>query len=142
MNTVRKLIEEVEMARTSYLDKIANVTEIQALWKPNPEVWNIIEITEHLFWAEQGGIVGMWKTLHAIRDGNKGRTYKFIQKDMPFERVIDMTWQPKEKVPAVAAPRLGRPISFWNSSFPLLLVFLQAFLPPLEFGSMGLLLVD
>src|SRR3954462_2934909 len=103
MNTIQKLIQDVSTARALYLNKIANLTEIHACWKPDPEVWNLTEITEHLFWAEQGGIFGMWKTLHAIREDNIVRTYETIHKDMPIEQVIDITWQPKEKVPPVAA---------------------------------------
>ena len=59
MNTVQKLIQDVATVRESFLETISNVTEAQAQWKPDPEVWSITEITEHLFWAEQGGIVGM-----------------------------------------------------------------------------------
>ena len=127
MNTVQKLIEEVSAARSSYLKRIASLTEIEASWKPGPEVWNITEITEHLFWAEQGGIFGMWKTLYAIRNGNMARTYHSIHKDMPIEQIIAMTWQPKEKVPAVAAPRLGGPLSFWTTSLNTLQEVLEAF---------------
>jgi hypothetical protein len=127
MNTIQKLIQDASTARTQYLDKIADVTEVQARWKPDPEVWNIIEITEHLFWAEQGGVVGMWKTLHAIRDGNIVRTYESIHKDMSIEQVIEMTWKPKEIVPAVAAPRLGGPLSFWKLSLNSLQEILGAF---------------
>ncbi len=127
MNTIQKLIQDVSTARILYLDKIANLTELQASWKPDPEVWNIIEITEHLFWAEQGGIVGMWKTLHAIREGNIARTYESPHKEMPIEQIIDMTWQPKEKVPAIAAPRLGGPLSFWKPSLKSLQELLAAF---------------
>ncbi len=116
MNIIQKLIQNVSTARTQYLDEIATVTELQARWKTEPEVWNIIEITEHFFWAEQGAILGMWKTLHGIRNGNVVRTCDSIHKDMPIEQIIDLTWQPKEKVPAVAAPRLGGPLSFWKPS--------------------------
>jgi len=97
MNTVQRLIQDVSTVRQSFLKKISNVTEVQAQWKPEPEVWSITEITEHLFWAEQGGIVGMWKTLYAIRDGKLERNYESIHKDMPIEQVIDKTWQIKEK---------------------------------------------
>ena len=127
MNTIQNLIQDVSKARTQYLDNIASVTEVQACWKPDPQVWNIIEITEHLFWAEQGGILGMWKTIHAIRDGNMVRTYESIHKDMPIEQIIDITWQPKEKVPAVAAPRLGGPLCFWKESLKSLQEILSAF---------------
>lgn len=116
INTIQKLIQDVSTARNQYLHKIASVTEAQASWKPDPEAWNMVEITEHLYWAEQGGIFGMWKTLHAIRDGSMVRTYESTHKNMPIEQVIGMTWQPKEKVPAVASPRLGGPLSFWKPS--------------------------
>ena len=116
MKTVQKLIQDVSIARTFFLDNITNVSEVMARFKPDPEVWNIIEITEHLFWAEQGAIVGMWKTLHALRECSMERNYESVHKNMPIEQVIDMTWQPKEKVPSVAAPRLGGPLCFWKVS--------------------------
>jgi hypothetical protein len=116
MKSVQKLIQDVATARTLYLDKIAHITEVQASWKPAPEAWNLVEITEHLYWAEQGAIFDMWKTLHAIRDGSIVRTYESPHRNMPIEQVIDITWQPKEKVPAVAAPRLGGVLAFWKTS--------------------------
>ncbi len=85
------------------------------------------EITEHLFWAEQGGILGMWKTLHAIRNGNKARTFESDHKDMSIEQIIELTWQVKEKVPEVAAPRMGGPIAFWSLSLRNLQEILDAF---------------
>src|SRR6476659_8905653 len=102
MNTVQRLTQDLATARATFLDAISNVSEVKAGWKPGPDVWSIIEITEHLFWAEQGGIVGMWKTLHAIRTGTVERNYESNHKNMAIEQVIDLTWQPKEKVPAVA----------------------------------------
>jgi hypothetical protein len=63
MNNVQKLIQDVSTARNQYLYRIEKVSEDQAKWKPNPEAWNITEITEHLFLAEQGGIFE-WKTAH------------------------------------------------------------------------------
>jgi hypothetical protein len=51
---------------------------MQAQWKPKHDVCSVIEITEYLFWAEQGGIAGMWKTIHAIRDGRIERKYESV----------------------------------------------------------------
>ena len=127
MNTVHELIEDVSIARRLFLDTTTTVTELQARWKPDPEVWNIVEITEHLFWAEQGAIFGMWKTLHAIREGSMERTYESIHKNMSIQKIIDITWQPKEKVPAVAAPRLGGTLCFWKASLGSLQDVLSAF---------------
>lgn len=92
----------------------------------------MIEITEHLFWAEQAGIYGMWKTLHAIRDGKMIRTYDSNHKNMTIEQIIDSTWRPKEKVSAVAAPRFGGPFSFWKSSLMSLQDVLEAFAQDLQ----------
>ena len=116
MNTIQKLIHEVATARNLFLNEINNLSELKAQWKPGPEIWNVVEITEHLFWAEQGGIAGMWKTLHAIREGKMERNYESIYKNMPIKQIIDLTWQPKEKVPAVAMPRMGGPLLFWKAS--------------------------
>ncbi len=77
------------------------------------KVWRILEITKHLFWAEHGGIVGMWKTLHAIREGKIESNYESVHQNMPIEQIIDLTWQTKEIVPTVAAPWLGGPLAFW-----------------------------
>jgi hypothetical protein len=132
MKTVQKLVQEISTARSLYLDQIANISEVHAQWKPDPEVWNIIEITEHLFWAEQGGIFGMWKTLYAIRNGDMVRTYESNHKDMPIEQIIQLTWKPKEEVPAVAAPRFGGTLSFWKASLQSLQVVLDAFCEDLK----------
>lgn len=69
----------------------------------------------------------MWKTLHAIREGNMEKNYESIHKNLPIETIIDMTWKPKEKVPAVAAPRIGGPLSFWKISLNSLQEVLNAF---------------
>ena len=117
MNQIEKLIAEISVARNSYLKAVSSFSEQQAQWKSSPEVWSVVEITEHLFWAEQGGILGMWKTLNAIRDGKMPRKIESIHLNMPIEEIIALTWQAKEQVPAVAAPRMGGPIAFWQASF-------------------------
>jgi hypothetical protein len=116
MNTVEKLIFDVAIAREKYIDQIEQYTQEQAQWKPTSEVWNMVEFTEHLFWAEQGSILGMWKSILAIRGGKMARKYDSLQMDMTIEQIIKLTWQPKEKVPAIVAPRLGGPLSFWCAS--------------------------
>ena len=127
MNDVQKRIQEVQTARLLFINTIAGIPEATAQWKPAPEVWSVIEITEHLFWAEQGGIYGMWKTLQAIRDGSLERNYASPHQNLSIEEIIEMTWQPKEKVPAVAAPRLGGTLAFWKASLQSLQAVLDAF---------------
>jgi len=127
MNTVEGLIQDVSIARRKYINQIEHFTQEQAQWKPASEEWCMVEITEHLFWAEQGGILGMWKSIDAIREGKMERKFESIHHNMPVEEVIRLTWQPKEKVPAVAAPRLGGPLSFWCNSLNNLQALLVSF---------------
>ncbi len=127
MNKIKLLTGEVAEARKAYLQQIEELTDAQAQWKPDAETWSVVDNTEHLFWAEHGAIAGMWKTLHAIRNGQLPRTYEFIHKDLPIDEVIRLTWQEKEKVPAVAAPRFGGPIKFWLISLEELQKTLEAF---------------
>jgi hypothetical protein len=127
MRTVEKLIEKVSEERKLFIERLTNIPDTQSQWKPAPEIWNLVEITEHLFWAEQGGIFGMWKTLHAIREGRMERVYESVHRDMPIEQIIDLTWRPKEIVPASATPRLGGPLSFWTASLHTLQEILEAF---------------
>lgn len=67
MNTLQKLIQDVSESRSLYIHQINALTESQVQWKPWSDVWNITEITEHLFWAEHGGIVSMWKTYNFLK---------------------------------------------------------------------------
>jgi len=127
MKTVEKLVEQVGIARRHYLDQIKDCAESRAQWKPATEVWNIVENTEHLFWAEQGAIVGMWKTINAIREGKMPHTYESIHRNMPVEEIIKLTWKEKEEVPAIAAPRFGGPLPFWHHSLSSLQEVLYAF---------------
>ena len=55
------------------------------------------------------------------------RKYDSIHKDLPIQEVIDLTWQSKEIVPAMAAPRLGGPLMFWIVSLNSLQEILHAF---------------
>jgi len=127
MNEITQLIAHVKNARQSYLDLISSVSEKQAHCKPSPEVWSIVEITEHLYWAEHGGILGMWKTLYAIRAGEMQKTFESKHKNQSIEEIIKTTWKEKEQVPPVAAPRMGGTIIFWRNSLESLQRILDQF---------------
>ncbi len=127
MAKVFELIGEVAAARSAYISLIANLGETAAAFRRAENEWNVIDITEHLFWAEQGAIYGMWKTLYAIRNGTFERSYESPHREWSVEQIIDETWNEKEIVPAVAAPRLGGTLAFWKSSLLSLQEVLQAF---------------
>jgi len=127
MNKVEQLIHEVAMARNEFIALIENINEQQAAFKPSPDEWNITNNTEHLFWAEQGAIFGMWKILYTIRNGTATRTYESEHKDWTVDQIIAQTWKEKEQVPAMAAPRLGGTLVFWRLSLVGLQPLLEAF---------------
>ncbi len=124
-NSLHPLLTDVADARLRYLSELEEFTETQAQWKPAPDAWNAVEITEHLFWAEQGGIFGLWKLLNAQRAGQPSYAGELIHRGLSIEEIVARTWQPKEMVPAVAAPRLGGALGFWKASLMSLQLPLQ-----------------
>lgn len=116
MATTEQLIEQIAEARKKFIDEVNVFSESLSKWKSSPESWCVTEITEHLFWAEQGGTLTMWKALHAQREGKSVWEGDAPHKDLAIEEIINRTWKEKEIVPPIAAPRLGGPIKFWTLS--------------------------
>ncbi len=124
---VQTLISKVGAARNQYLSLIKNITEQQAAIKPAENEWSVIDNTEHLFWAEQGAIFGMWKILFAIRNATVEPIYESTHKNWSVEKIIEHTWKEKEIVPPMAAPRLGGTLIFWSESLQSLQPILERF---------------
>lgn len=122
-----QLVKEVAVARQQFLASCAGITSAQASFKPSPETWCVTENVEHLFWAEHGGINGMWKALVAYRAGTPVYHGAITHEGKTIEQIVDVTWKPKEIVPEVAKPRLGGPIGFWVVSLANLQYALEAF---------------
>ena len=127
MNKVHELVDLVKKARLSYLNQTIHIGEELAQLKTSPEVWSAVEITEHLYWAEHGGILGMWKALYAIRAGQMERSVQSKHKEFPIDEIIRLTWKDKEQVPAVAAPRMGGSFVFWRNALESLQGILDGF---------------
>ena len=53
-NALIEHFERAEAAKSTLLDMIASCPVEQQSQKPSPEAWNMIEVAEHLFNAEQG----------------------------------------------------------------------------------------
>ncbi len=137
--TTKQLLHDVAEARQNYIAALAVFGEEQAQQKPTPESWNAIEITEHLFWAEQGGILGMWKTLLGIRAGTVSYEADRPHEGLSIDEIIRRTWQEKEIVPAVAAPRMGGPLAFWAAALHGLQDQLDAFGEVLSDGELSMI---
>lgn len=106
------LLTAIDEARARYLAEVANFSEAQAQRKPTPEEWSAVEITEHLFWAEQGGLLSLWRTLASAEPVWAGEP---VNAGQSIEEIVARTWREKELVPAVAAPRLGGPLAYWTA---------------------------
>jgi DinB superfamily len=112
---INALLAAVGSARSNYLKELLTLTEEQAHHKSAPEVWCAVEITEHLYWAEMGGIAGMWNVLNKHLNGESGYAGELIHRNLSIEEIVARTWQAKEVVPAVATPRMGGSMVFWAS---------------------------
>lgn len=116
MSDVRDLIRDVAGARARFLTSVGEPTPEQAIFKPSPDSWSIIDNVEHITLAEQVGINGIWKALDGLRRGNPVWEGEPIHRRKPIETVIEATWKEKEQVPPVAAPRWGGPVAYWRVS--------------------------
>lgn len=116
MSKLTNLLQQVATARNEFIDATKGLSQIQSVFKPTPESWCITENVEHMFWAEHGGINGMWKTLEAFRNNKPIFAGEPIHHGLPIEQIIEKTWKEKELVPEVARPRLGGPLLFWTIS--------------------------
>ena len=117
MSKVKSLVNSVENSRKSYIQTIGQLSKEVTNHKPNESSWNIVEITEHLYWAEFLGVAVMAKVLNEILEGKRELKYESKNKGLKIEKVVELTWNRKEQVPDIAAPRVGGSISFWINSF-------------------------
>ncbi|RYU96479.1 DinB family protein [Emticicia agri] len=115
MTQVQSLIDAISKARAEYLSEVNSLNPYQISNKMAENVWNAIEITEHLYWAEQNGLVAIYKTIQAKEEGKSVWEGEQINKGLSIEIIIERTWQAKEIVPASAAPRVGGPIDLWTN---------------------------
>lgn len=113
MSELLNLQQQVKDARKRYLDCVKNLTTEQGTFKPAENVWSAAEITEHLYIAELGGIVGMWKALKGDKTGDAPWKDEHFNKGLSIEQVVEKTWQPKENVPEGAGPRMFGPLNIW-----------------------------
>ena len=53
---LRDLYRSIESARKSFIDCVSDLSRKQISFKISKKEWSILEITEHMVWAEQIGI--------------------------------------------------------------------------------------
>jgi hypothetical protein len=110
------LLEKVEDSRKQFITECSGLSSNQSHFKPSPDVWSVTDNVEHLFWAEWGGINGMWKAIEGIKTNTPVWSQPATHEGLSIEEIVEKTWTPKEKVPMGAEPRLGGPLEYWISS--------------------------
>jgi hypothetical protein len=113
VSSVQELIRDVANARQRFLTAVGEPTSHEAMFKPAPETWSIVDVVEHITLAEHVGINGIWKALEGVRSGRPVWDGNPVHRGKPIEAVITSTWREREDVPAIAAPRWGGPLSYW-----------------------------
>lgn len=108
------LFSRIETSRNNFLNSVTGLNMEQAQFKPANNEWSILEITEHIVWAEQIGICGMFKAIEGIKNGRPIWSGISENKGLTIEEIVEKTWQPKEQVPKVAEPRWGGSIDYWT----------------------------
>lgn len=69
----------------------------------------------------------MWRAVEAYRKGTPVWLGEHTNRGRSIEAIVEQTWQPKEQVPAIAAPRIGGSLGFWCFSLLNLQHLLEAF---------------
>lgn len=116
MNLLQSKIQQVEESRKAFITTAKGLSLRQVEFKPDPDSWSIKEVVEHVVWAERAGVVGMWKVLEGVKNGQAAWSGENKNEGLSIEAVIDQTWQAKEQVPTIAEPRWGGALDFWISS--------------------------
>lgn len=79
-----------------------------------------------MYWAEQWGILFMWKALEGLRNGRPVFDGEMVNEGLSIEEVVARTWRPKEISPEGARPHVFGPLSFWASALQSCQIHLQA----------------
>ncbi len=110
------LIKQVSKARQELVQSVMGLSHQQAHYKPSPETWSVVDNVEHLYWAEIGGVNGIWKTLEAVKNNKPHWTGDRVHEGLSIEVIVEKTWQPREIAPEIAKPKWGGSLQFWIAS--------------------------
>ena len=106
MTQTQSLIQAVSVPRQAFITVASGLTYQQAKFKPSAESWSVIDNVEHMYWAEFGGICGVWRVIeNRINDQPANFTDELIHQGLPIESIIERTWREKEEVPETAKPQ-------------------------------------
>ena len=110
------LLDQIVNARLRYVSLAKRINEQQAQYKPTPDSWSAVEITEHLCWAERAGVSGLWQAWQAHQDRTPVWTGEPTNQDLSIKEIIQATWRTHEQASANTLPHQGGTLAFWSAS--------------------------
>jgi len=113
---VNKLVSRIEKSRSRFIQSINGLNKEQVQFKISTQEWSVLEITEHITWAEQIGVCGMFSAIEGLKSGQPIWEGISPNAGKSIEQIIAETWEVKEKVPKAAEPRWGGSIDYWIAS--------------------------
>lgn len=117
MEPLQELIGQVAAARQHLVHAAADLSDEQANFKPSDEAWSIVNIIEHLVWAELGGLNKIWMAFEGIQSNNPVWTGEAIHRGLSIEDIVGKTLPSKIKSPEKLLPVWGGSIRFWIVTF-------------------------
>lgn len=112
------LLDELRVARNRVVQRIGELTEAQAAYRPDDSRWSVAQVVEHLVWSEHSGLHRMVRAMQGHRVGkpvwagenppNRGET---------IEAIVAATWREKETAPPEDEPAWGGPLAYWSVVF-------------------------
>lgn len=138
---IEALISEIGDARTRYVSLAYRLSKRQVQYKPTPEAWNAVDITEHLVRAEQQALWEAWQALEAHQDGKTLYSGTYDNQGLAVEAIVARTVQLKQQVPANTLPQTGGTLAFWCASLLSLQLLLLTFGRRVRPNELGVILV-
>jgi len=93
------LIKRTAHERASLIGLVESLSEIQASYKPSPNIWSVNENLEHLALAEIYGVSRIWSAADGVRIGKPVWVGEHTNRGLSIDEIIARTWKPCEIAP-------------------------------------------
>jgi hypothetical protein len=107
------LVKRTAHERAGLIGLVESLSEIQASYKPSPNVWSVNENLEHLALAEIYGVSRIWSAADGVRIGKPVWVGEHTNRGLSIDEIIARTWKPCETAPPGSTPRIGGPMLYW-----------------------------
>ena len=102
--TVNALLEEIRASREKILKEVNTLSATDAARRVTPGTWSVQDVLEHLVLAERVGFDFIYTAAEKFRAGEPVWAGVSSNEGLTIEKIIENTWQEKEKAPDSATP--------------------------------------